>query len=1192
MLKSNDRKVRFKLYKHGKLWVVTGITALVWQAGAIVGQADTNKSTTTPAPVTVKAAVDQPGKTAVLRTTVPDKQPAKAPEKPVAEVVDNLPTTKPADATPTKTPETNPAKPDVPNDKQPTVDASQQDKQPAETIKVPDTPKPTTPDQPAGNKPDLADSKPSTPTPDQPVNLPTGEVSKPDSPAKDDVNQGTQDIIPNNVKDYADHNKPIKAYTDTETDPHDHKTNLAEGLFGTSEWWIDDDKTLHIGKGELADTNIWDQIKANELSENPTEPTQPWGPQTNVIKTINFEDTVVAGADSSGLFSNMPTLTTITGLDKLDTSKIVNMALIFAQDAALTTLDLSHFTTGNTTNMHGSFKGLTNVTSLDLSHFDTSHVTDMANMLAANMNLTQLNISSLDTSQVTNMELMFAMDMSLPTLDISNFKTANVTNMHGTFTGMDALKTLDLSHLNTNQVTDMTEMLAEDGRLTQLDLSTLDTSHVTNMMGLFMEDGALEQLNLANLDTSHVIYMSHMFDGLTSLKSLDVSSFKTGNVIDMFHMFDQMGEYAENGDDGLVTGNPIAIDISNFDMRNLDYLQDALKNTPLAIRLGPNNVLFLDKEYYNQQDSELNHPQTSGLQAFPVNTIYQGKKYTGKWFDTKTHQVYTTAEVVAPYTVDNHGPIATYQQQSNFEVQDSTIRVNSKWQPSNNLISATDDDGSNVTFNEDRRRTTTGPQLSVYDQPNTQVPGNYTVVYNFTDSVGFQAIRKSKIIVTGLTLNETEKRLSTTAPWEPLSNVKLAVDAQGNTVTTTGVTATIVNDKGIAVTNFRTPGQYVVHYQLTGDDASVVEMPLTVFSLAKVTPKDMAITLGTTWQASDSFSAVDENGKPLTLASPGVNLVGTPDTKTPGNYAITYTYTDTANHAVSATAKVTVAGILLNQDHLQLVTTADWQPQTNLKTAVNADGQLLTAADLQITVTTAKSRAATASTTLTNQLTAPGTYLVRYQFTDKLGQHQATTLITVTSQAIVNATDQTLHVGDTWQPQAGFVSGTNEHGQSLAWAAITVTGQVNTAQAGQYPVTYAYTDAAGNMTAKTVTVTVLGTTSGGGDNGNNGNNNGGNGNDGGNGSTDNANDGTSPDTKPEPTPTEPEQPTQSEDAGVVTMPAVQPSPAKITPVKPISLVSPTLPQTDESSTTPLSVIGIADLALSSLIAMFKFAKRP
>ncbi|MFC6165737.1 BspA family leucine-rich repeat surface protein [Lactiplantibacillus dongliensis] len=1091
MLKSNDRKVRFKLYKQGKLWVITGITALVWQAGAIVGQADTVKPTVAPTPVTVKSSVDQPGKTAVLRATVPDKQPAKAPEKPDAGVADNIPTTKPA----------------VPSDKQPTVDTSQQAKQPA---KDPDTPKPTTPDQPAGNKPNPADSKPTTQTaPEKPVSNITDDTDKPESPATDDANQGDHEAIPNDVKQYDDYQKPVKIYTGEEIDPHDHKTNRDKGIFGTSEWWVDDDQILHIGEGKLADTNIWNMLQPDDLGTEPEVASQrdatplPWGTETNNITTITFEGPVVAGKDASGLFSNMTSLATINDIDKFDTSQVTNMGYLFSRDESLTSLDLSHF------------------------------------------------------------------------------KTDRVTNMQSTFFGLTSIKDLDLTPLNTSNVTRMAAMLASNVNLVKVDLSKLNTSHVTDMSSLFMSDEQLEHLDLTNFDTSQVTDMSYMFNGLTNLKDLNVSTFNTSKVIDMYSMFE---DTAPN--------QSIAIDISNFDMTNVSQMPGMLATSPLKITLGANSVLTLDSYYFDQDAQDNIKPQTSGLYAFSKEDVHNGNKYTGKWFDTKTHQVYTTEELVKPYTGKGSGPATTYQQQSNLEVQDSTIRVNSKWQPSNNLISATDDDGSNVTFKKDRRQATMGPQLSVYDQPNTQIPGNYTVVYNLTDSVGFQAIRKSKIIVTGLILNETEKQLSTTAPWEPLNNVKLAVDAQGNTVTTTGVTATIVNDQGHTVTNFRILGQYVVHYQLTGDDASVVEMPLTVFSLAKVTPKDTAIKLGTTWQASDNFNAVDENGKALTLTSPGVKVVGTPDTQTPGNYPITYTYTDAANHAVSATAKVTVAGILLKQAHLQLVTTANWQPQTNLKTAVNANGQRLTATDLQITVTNAKTRTATAATALTKQLTAPGTYLVSYQFTDKLGRHQATTLVTVTSQATVNATDQTIHIGDTWQPQAGFVSGTNEHGQSLAWAAITVTGQVNPAQAGQYPITYSYTDAAGNVTAKAVTVTVLGTTTGGGDNGNNGNNNGGNSNGGGHGSSDNGNDGTSPETKPQPTPTEPEQPTQSEDAGVIPTPAGQPSPAKVTPVKPISLVSPTLPQTDENTTTPLSIMGIAGLALSSLVAMFKFAKKP
>ncbi|MDC2822311.1 immunoglobulin-like domain-containing protein, partial [Leuconostoc suionicum] len=84
------------------------------------------------------------------------------------------------------------------------------------------------------------------------------------------------------------------------------------------------------------------------------------------------------------------------------------------------------------------------------------------------------------------------------------------------------------------------------------------------------------------------------------------------------------------------------------------------------------------------------------------------------------------------------------------------------------------------------------------------------------------------------------------------------------------------------------------------------------------------------------------------------------------------------------------------------------------------------------------------------------------------------TVTVVDSKAAINAKDSTLTAGPNtkWSAEDNFTSATDQDGNSVDFKDVQVEGQVDTTKAGQYPVTYKYTDASGNPVSKTITVTV------------------------------------------------------------------------------------------------------------------------
>ena len=241
-------------------------------------------------------------------------------------------------------------------------------------------------------------------------------------------------------------------------------------------------------------------------------------------------------------FYDMENLTSITGLNYLNTSEVTNMLGMFWDCKYLTSLDVSSFNTANVTDMRQMFGGCKNLTSLDLSSFNTAKVTDMYHMFYYCSKLTSLDLSSFNTSKVTIMSHMFSGCENLTSLDLSSFNTANVTSMRQMFVGCKNLTSLDLRNFNTANVINMEFMFCDCENLTSLDVSSFNTANVTSMRQMFGGCKNLTSLDVSGFNTANVINMESMFYGCNNLTSVDLRNFNTVNVTNMKSMFKNCDE--------------------------------------------------------------------------------------------------------------------------------------------------------------------------------------------------------------------------------------------------------------------------------------------------------------------------------------------------------------------------------------------------------------------------------------------------------------------------------------------------------------------------------------------------------------------------------------------------------------------------------------------------------------------------
>lgn len=256
----------------------------------------------------------------------------------------------------------------------------------------------------------------------------------------------------------------------------------------TLTFYYDDQKTSRSGMG------------IGPFDYNHGEIKSGWYNQRKKIINVVFDDSFAnchSITSTACWFYDCENLTTITGIQNLNTEYVTDMNRMFGHCYSLTALDLSGFV--------------------------TDRVTDMSRMFTHCKALTSLNFSNFNTANVTDMQYMFDGCLSLTNLDVTKFNTEKVIDMSGTFSGLSSLSCLDLSNLNTTNVTRMKEMFGGCTSLTILDLSNFNTANVTDMSHMFRDCQNLETLNLSGFNTSNVTNMKYMFNNCPSLKTIYAS---------------------------------------------------------------------------------------------------------------------------------------------------------------------------------------------------------------------------------------------------------------------------------------------------------------------------------------------------------------------------------------------------------------------------------------------------------------------------------------------------------------------------------------------------------------------------------------------------------------------------------------------------------------------------------------------
>ena len=159
------------------------------------------------------------------------------------------------------------------------------------------------------------------------------------------------------------------------------------------------------------------------------------------------------------------------------------------------------------TTLSSFFEELRSLTSIiGLENLNTTHVTDMSKMFYNCYYLNSLNLSQFNTGNVEKMNEMFYNCHGLNSLDLSAFNTTKVNNMYRMFYYC-YVRTIDLSSFNTANVENMDEMFAGASLVVNIYASDLfKTDKLTSSKDMFYLCTKLPNFNKDEVDATHANY--------------------------------------------------------------------------------------------------------------------------------------------------------------------------------------------------------------------------------------------------------------------------------------------------------------------------------------------------------------------------------------------------------------------------------------------------------------------------------------------------------------------------------------------------------------------------------------------------------------------------------------------------------------------------------------------------------------
>ncbi|HBA62414.1 MAG TPA: hypothetical protein DCZ20_00995 [Lachnospiraceae bacterium] len=316
-----------------------------------------------------------------------------------------------------------------------------------------------------------------------------------------------------------------------------------------------------------------------------------------------------------------------------------------------------------------------------------------------------------------------------------------------------------------------------------------------------------------------------------------------------------------------------------------------------------------------------------------------------------------------------------------------------------------------------------------------------------------------------------DKTLTVGDTFDPLSDITASDEEDGDI---TAYIQIVKNDVDTSIA-----GTYEVVYSVT--DSQGVSCTKTVYvtvnpklevvnQIPTITAGDQTLRAGDAFDPLRDVTAADEEDGDMTAH---IQIIKNDvDTSIAGTYEVVYKVTDSQGASCTKTISVTVNPKMEALNHIPVISAGDqtlragdaFDPLRDVTASDEEDGDMT--AHIQVIKNYV-------------DISKAGIYEVEYSVTDSQGASCTKTIyVTVAPKLevlnhipIIAASDQTLRVGDAFDPLNDVIASDEEDGDITANIVI-IKNDVDTSAAGTYEVVYSVTDSQGASCTRTISVTV------------------------------------------------------------------------------------------------------------------------
>ena len=472
-----------------------------------------------------------------------------------------------------------------------------------------------------------------------------------------------------------------------------------------------------------------------------------------------------------------------------------------------------------------------------------------------------------------------------------------------------------------------------------------------------------------------------------------------------------------------------SIESFNYDL-TVEY--DPIKYKALVLDLP------IPEKYAHQtlyQDPQL----TEDFYVYKTDKVYM---LVGLWYTsevTGTNQLNISWTSFTGFTINYYGLTAVLEYTDVNGNLLFTATYNVRFTNSHLTVKYVDESGMEIypsqtihnSTNEPYNVSTSAfiPEIPGYVLDTNQLPTNAKGNFPRGEATVTYVYQKAPTDFTALSVKDTTIYEQDT--WSAADNFEQAVSKEGKILTYEEFLAEGGSVSGQVDTS--QAGTYTISYHLNNvsKEATVLVKP----RFTAITVHDSSLYVGENWSPEDNFDqAVDRDNHPVAFAD--VSVDGSVDTKKAGTYEVVYRYDGIESKAI-ITVKADQTNVTAHDS--ELYTGENWTARDNFDSATDRDGKPVEFGDITVT-----GKADT---------TKAGEYVVIYSYNGI----ESKALVTVKAdQTTVKVHNSELYTGENWTAKDNFDSATDRDGKPVAFEDITVTGTVDTTQAGKYEVTYSY----------------------------------------------------------------------------------------------------------------------------------------